>query len=125
MISYYLLAYKSGEGQVAVWCPECGELHFHGDIAGFRCAHCRYPYSAYKLRQYFVCPCNKPLPKGALKYSERGQRRLSRWLSFGRQRGKKYKPLPPPEWAITVEDVLGPEKSAGSLMRPNFKQVES
>lgn len=53
-----LIAYKS-DGQYKVWCQYCDMWHYHGEVNGWRVAHCGDERSPYKKTGYYLKEARK------------------------------------------------------------------
>lgn len=95
-------AYIASGSQWAVWCPDCGCLHFHGKVPGHRQPHCtRVLRAGEHLEGYYLIPTGEPLPAEAKKLDSVGRRRINRLLYS--KKPKQTPPQPVPEWGRPIE----------------------
>lgn len=53
-----LIAYRDG-GNYKVWCPYCARWHYHGEVNGWRVAHCNNEKSPFKQTGYYLKEAGK------------------------------------------------------------------
>lgn len=99
-----LPAYVANPDQLAVWCPWCGHLHYHGRVPGHRVPHCLPGLRSIEQHPggYILIPTGEPLPAEAKKLDAIGRRRIRRLLNA--RIPKWADPQPVPVWGREITD---------------------